>query len=316
MEDGPSVKPSEPEGNYISSNYDASQAARQGNQSLRSEGISMPVSFPQDGERAFKAISEGKAESTEPVMLENKAASLLSTGLSQLGSYSSGSDSEEAEDSKAGDEAYESKLSEKPMLKQDNSKSDITCAGEVNSENSVNQRDSTKVLNIAEEAMECTENLVGNAEQSEKHETDVTKLNIGQDRELETSETNNDQRSEKEDSKNLPASLSTDQSHKRVASSDKSVVSEMAEAASGRTQRSESTGFEVQGFAETLRKPSKVEMIDEESNSSFIKLDNKMKDSPQSCDVPPSPYEVSEMSETPGPPTPASVMRYIYSVTQ
>lgn len=96
------------------------------------------------------------------------------------------------------------------------------------------------------------------------------------------------------------------------ASTEKSDVSELAGAASERSKRSESTGFDVQDPVDTpaIRKPSKVEMIDEESNASFIKLDGKTKDSPLNFDVPPSPYGVSEISETPGPGTPASVVRY------
>lgn len=302
MENVSSLK--QPEGSYITSNYEASQAAQQGNQSLTSQGVDSSVRVPHDGERAFKAISEGKAWSDKAIVLENKSASQLSTGLSQLGDYSSGSDSEEAENSKAADEAIESRVAD--------------CQNKFSSETSeqskVSGGDSKKVMNIDEEAMECTETKEEIGQQSKELEADVTKSQIIQDKKEDaSSDKDDDKKSEVETSQDVSRSILTDRDQDLAdpkASAEKSDVSELT--ASERSKRSESTGFDVQDPVDTpaIRKPSKVEMIDEESNASFIKLDGKTKDSPLNFDVPPSPYGVSEISETPGPGTPASVVRY------
>uniref|UniRef100_K1PNK1 PHD finger protein 10 n=1 Tax=Magallana gigas TaxID=29159 RepID=K1PNK1_MAGGI len=300
MENVSSLK--QPEGSYITSNYEASQAAQQGNQSLTSQGVDSSVRVPHDGERAFKAISEGKAWSDKAVVLENKSASQLSTGLSQLGDYSSGSDSEEAENSKAADEAIESRVAD----------TQNKFSSETSEQSKVSGGDSKKVMNIDEEAMECTETKEEIDQQSKELEADVTKSQIIQDKnEDASSDKDDDKKSEVETSQDVSRSILTDRDQDLAdpkASAEKSDVSELT--ASERSKRSESTGFDVQDPVDTpaIRKPSKVEMIDEESNASFIKLDGKTKDSPLNFDVPPSPYGVSEISETPGPGTPASVV--------
>lgn len=300
MENVSSLK--QPEGSYITSNYEASQAAQQGNQSLTSQGVDSSVRVPHDGERAFKAISEGKAWSDKAVVLENKSASQLSTGLSQLGDYSSGSDSEEAENSKAADEAIESRVAD----------TQNKFSSETSEQSKVSGGDSKKVMNIDEEAMECTENKEEIGQQSKELEADVTKSQIIQDKKEDaSSDKDDDKKSEVETSQDVSRSILTDRDQDLAdpkASAEKSDVSELT--ASERSKRSESTGFDVQDPVDTpaIRKPSKVEMIDEESNASFIKLDGKTKDSPLNFDVPPSPYGVSEISETPGPGTPASVV--------
>ncbi|XP_062568404.1 PHD finger protein 10-like [Saccostrea cucullata] len=262
------------------------------------------INIPQEGDRAFRAISEGKlGEQESQGIFENKAASLMSTGLSQLGSYSSGSDSED--NSQPPGEVCQT-TSE--MSDEKNSQSETVPKSSVNIGKTTEQKeqDKEKNSNISEKAMECTEKVKESSVQPKTHERDVQKAEDGKGEILFGS--NQDKTSE--DLQSVTSSENSDQkSVSHNVESEESDVSEKIGLPSERSHRSESTGFEVEEAVDTgLRKPSRVEVIDEESNSSFIKLDSKMKDSPLESDIPPSPYGVSEISETPGPPSPTSII--------
>ncbi|XP_061173119.1 PHD finger protein 10-like [Saccostrea echinata] len=269
------------------------------------------INIPQEGDRAFRAISEGKfGEHEAKRVFENKAASLMSTGLSQLGSYSSGSDSEE--DSQAPAEACQTKSetsNEKNSQSETVSQSSVT----VGKTTEHQEQDLKENLNILEKAMECTKQGEQSIVQHKSHERELSDVQNAQDGKVEILlGTNQDKTSE--DLQSVTSSLSENSDQKMIdhdVVSEETDVSEKIGMPSERSHRSESTGFEVEEPVDIptgLRKPSRVEVIDEESNSSFIKLDSKMKDSPSECDIPPSPYGVSEISETPGPPSPTSII--------
>jgi hypothetical protein len=271
------------------------------------------VNVPGDEDRAFKAISECRTSGAED--LENKPASLMSTGLSQLGNYSSGSESEDPDDSKPpSDGADKSNLGE--TTSQNDSQWESTANKSATVEESLDSvksdptKDCKEMQNIAEESRECAK---------ETEENDEEDRVLDKEKEDIQSEQGNNEKSS-EDKQLETECMEAESSEKKLSDivtegtvTEGTGVSEIPGTASERSQRSESLGFEVKDpidIPTVIRKPSAVEVIDEESNSSFIRMDGKMKDSPLECDVPPSPYGVSEMSETPGPPSPTSVIRY------
>ncbi|XP_048737221.2 PHD finger protein 10-like isoform X2 [Ostrea edulis] len=312
------------EGSDITSYYEEMQEEKQ--EIMLSENSSS-VNVPLDGDRAFKAISDCMTGGSEVEVLENKPASLMSTGLSQLGNYSSGSDSEDAEDPKPlpdeaneskplPDEANESKMGEKPS--QNDSPWETTAHSSVPVEETDpmgNQatKGFKETQNIAEESRECAEHMEELGKEGKELDKELENIQSEPDNDIESSAgTNVDNNLETEYLESVTYSENSEKnfSDHNIVTEDTG-MSEIPGTAAERSQRSESLGFEVKDSVDisvVIRKPSKVEVIDEESNSSFIRVDSKMKDSPLECDVPPSPYGVSEISETPGPPSPTSII--------